>query len=105
VTNLEWNESTGTIIMPNDVTIEVLSELLKVKKVLSYPVKMVDFSAVQQVDSAVLALLLVWSKNSTPQGGTENSFPPIQVLNAPDELLGLMRLYDLEEVILVKSLT
>ncbi len=95
MTNLEWNESTCTITLPSDVTLEALSGLLKVKKVLSYPVSVVDFSTVEQVDSAVLALLLVWSKNSPP---------PIQVLNVPDELLGLIRLYDLENVILVKSL-
>ena len=93
--NLEWCESRCTITLPSDVTLEVLSDKLNLKKVLAYPVKVVDFSAVQQVDSAVLALLLVWSKKSPP---------PIQVLKPPAELLGLMRLYDLEEVVQIKEL-
>ena len=92
--DLEWCERRSTIILPRDVTLEVLSDKLNVKEVLAYPVKVVDFSAVQQVDSAVLALLLVWSKNSPP---------PLQVLKPPAELLGLMRLYDLEEVVQVKE--
>jgi len=105
MSTIEWCEKTAVITLPSIVTLETLPALLKqTKNALSLPVKMVDFSVVKQADSAVLALLLIWSKNSTPQGGTENSPPPIQVLDLPRSLQGLIALYDLESnVISVKS--
>ena len=79
--------------LPQVVTLETLPGLLKSKAILALPVKQVDFSQVQQADSAILALLLIWSKNSPP---------PVKVLKLPNELESLMKLYDLESIIFVE---
>jgi ABC-type transporter Mla MlaB component len=96
VSTVEWCEKTAVITLPSIVTLEALPALLKqTKNALSLPVKTVDFSAVKQADSAVLALLLIWSKNSPP---------PLQVLELPHALQGLIALYDLESIVVsVKS--
>lgn len=96
MSTIEWSEKTAVVTLPSDVTLEVLPVLLKqTKNILSLSVKVVDFSAVKQADSAVLALLLMWSRNSTS---------PIHVLELPDSLQGLIALYDLESMVVpVKS--
>ncbi|MCF6298706.1 MAG: STAS domain-containing protein [Thiomicrorhabdus sp.] len=91
MSSIEWCEKTAVITLPSVVTLETLPALLKqAKNSLSLSVKTVDFSAVKQADSAVLALLLIWSKNSSP---------PIQVLELPQSLQGLIALYDLESMV------
>ena len=91
MSTIEWCEKTAVITLPASVTLETLPMLLKsMKGILSLPVKQVDFRAVKQADSAVLALLLIWSKNSSP---------PLHVLELPQTLQGLLVLYDLESVI------
>ncbi len=94
MSKLVWYDDTGVMCLPERVTIETLPELLKPKELLSLKVKTIDFGQVQQADSAVLALLLMWSKNSPP---------PMTLLNPPTELQGLITLYDLESVINVVS--
>lgn len=91
VSTVKWCEKTAVITLPSLVTLETLPALLKqVKGVLSLSVKQVDFSAVKQADSAILALLLIWSKNSPP---------PFHVINLPETLQGLVALYDLESIV------
>ncbi|VAW46581.1 hypothetical protein MNBD_GAMMA03-686 [hydrothermal vent metagenome] len=92
---LEWCEKSSVMKLPSVVTLETLPELLKQSKsILLLPVKWVDFSLVQQADSAVLALLLIWSKNSSP---------PLKALELPDSLQNLITLYDLESIIIIDN--
>ena len=91
MSTVKWCEKTAVITLPSTVTLETLPALLKQEKgVLSLPVKQVDFSAVKQADSAILALLLIWSKN-TPS--------PLHVIQLPQTLQNLVALYDLESIV------
>lgn len=92
MSKLNWIEESRVITLPAVVTLETLPELIKSSKSLELPVLKADFSQVTQVDSAILALLLTWSKN-TGQA--------LVVMSAPSELLTLIQLYDLEDVIKV----
>lgn len=87
---LTWSETSGLVTLPAEVTLQTLPQLLKAKTVLQYPVLEVDFSNVKQVDSAALALLLVWSGNTATA---------LKVKNMPSELHTLTALYDLETVL------
>ncbi len=87
---LTWSETSGLMTLPVEVTLQTLPQLLKTKAILKYPVLEVDFSKVKQVDSAALALLLVWSGNA----GTA-----LKVKNMPAELHTLRALYNLESVL------
>lgn len=87
---LNWSETNGLMTLPQEVTLQTLPQLLKAKQVLKYPVVEVDFSQVEQVDSAALALLLVWSGNIGAA---------LKVKNMPAELHTLTALYDLESVL------
>lgn len=87
---LTWSETEGLVTLPEEVTLQTLPQLLKSKAVLKYPVVEVDFSDVKLVDSAALALLLVWSGNTATA---------LKVTNMPSELHTLTALYDLETVL------
>jgi len=93
VSKLDWSEETGVMTLPEVVTLESIPGLLKSKGVLKLPVKEVDFGKVQQVDSAILALLLTWSNNIQST---------LVIANIPAELQTLIQLYDLESVLQVK---
>ena len=90
MTELVWSEARGLMTLPVEVTLQTLPQLLKSKAVLNHPVLEVDFSHVKRMDSAALALLLVWSGNT----GTA-----LKVKNMPTELHTLTALYDLESVL------
>ncbi len=87
---LTWSEASGLITLPAEVTLQTLPTLLKNKAVLKYPVLEVDFSQVKLIDSAALALLLVWSGN---KGST------LKVKSMPADLHTLTALYNLESVL------
>ena len=87
---LTWSEGRGLITLPEEVTLQTLPQQLKSKEVLRHPVLEVDFSNVKRVDSAALALLLVWSGNTGRA---------LQVKNMPAELHTLTALYNLESVL------
>ncbi len=87
---LTWSEANGLMTLPVEVTLQTLPQLLKNKTILKRPVLEVDFSDVKLVDSAALALLLVWSGNTATT---------LKVKNMPSELHTLMALYDLETVL------
>ncbi|GEM_PF-5936298 len=95
MTSIEWCEKKSEITLPTSVTLETLPQLLQqTKGILSLPVKQVNFRAVKQADSAVLALLLIWSKNSSP---------PLRMIDLPQTLQGLVTLYDLESIIVSET--
>ncbi len=95
VSAFEWCEKTAVIKLPPSVTLESLPALLKqAKNTLLLPVKQVDFSLVQQADSAILALLLIWSKNTSP---------PLRMIALPSSLMGLIALYDLESIVVIEE--
>jgi ABC-type transporter Mla MlaB component len=87
---LTWSETRGLMTLPVEVTLQTLPQLLKSKAVLKHQVLEVDFSDVKLVDSAALALLLVWSGNTATA---------LKVINMPAELHTLTVLYDLETVL------
>ncbi|VAW49967.1 hypothetical protein MNBD_GAMMA04-2183 [hydrothermal vent metagenome] len=100
MSTFEWCEKTAVIKLPSSVTLETLPALLKqAKNSLSLPVQQVDFSLVQQADSAILALLLIWSKNSAP----ESSPSPLKIVALPNSLRGLIVLYDLESIVMIEE--
>ncbi|WP_019556889.1 STAS domain-containing protein [Thiomicrorhabdus arctica] len=90
MSELMWSEASGLMALPVEVTLQTLPQLLKSKAVLNYPVLEVDFSEVKLVDSAALALLLVWAGNTATA---------LKVKNIPSELHTLTTLYDLETVL------
>ncbi len=89
-----WDDVTGTLNLSGKVVLDVLSGWRETDTVLAYPVKRVDLGAVHQVDSAILAFFLVWSKNIQQ---------PLEVIQPPEELLNLLYLYDMEEIVLLNS--
>jgi len=88
--SVNWNEAESTLILPETISIDVLAGLLKQNKWLLLPVKKVDFSNVTKADSAILAVLLIWSANLKDK---------LQILQLPEELKTLITLYGLEDVI------
>jgi len=85
--NGQWHGSEARLILPAQLTIDVLAVMLKKNKWLALPVKQVDFSQVEKADSAILAVLLVWASNAEEK---------IQVKKLPEELHTLVKLYDLD---------
>lgn len=86
---IQWMESEARLILPAQVTIDVLPGLLKKNDGLNLPVQQVDFSQVVKADSAILAVLLVWNAKSNQV---------LQVIQLPKELQTLIKLYDLEGI-------
>jgi len=78
------------MVLPEQLTIDILAKLLKQKNWLSLPVKQVDFSRVIKADSTIFAVLLVWAANIEEK---------LQVIKLPEELTTLIKLYDLEDVV------
>ncbi|GAB6069548.1 hypothetical protein JCM30760_06450 [Thiomicrorhabdus hydrogeniphila] len=89
-TSENWIESEATLVLPETISIDVLAEVLKQNKWLLLPVKKVDFSKVTKADSAILAVLLIWSANVTDK---------LKIIQLPEELKTLITLYGLEDVI------
>jgi len=89
-TSESWIESEATLVLPETISIDVLAEVLKQNKWLLLPVKKVDFSKVIKADSAILAVLLIWSASLTDK---------LQIIQLPEELKTLITLYGLEDVV------
>lgn len=85
-----WNESESKLVLPEQLSIDLLAELLKQNSWLTLPVKQVDFTHVIKADSAIFAVLLVWAANLDEK---------LQVIKLPEELTTLIKLYDLEDVV------
>ncbi|BCN92799.1 hypothetical protein THMIRHAM_05840 [Thiomicrorhabdus immobilis] len=84
---LQWNAADELLVLPEQLTIDVLAGLLKTQNWLSLPVKQVDFSQVLKADSAILAVLLTWAAHSEER---------LTIIKLPDELQTLVKLYDLD---------
>lgn len=80
----------STVILPENLDIECLPALIKQNQWLgSQSIQKVDFAAVKNADSAILALMLFWAQSNQQT---------IQVVHFPEQLMPLVELYDLEEV-------
>lgn len=84
---IQWNVAEGLLVLPEELTIDVLAGLLKKENWLKLPVKQVDFSKVLKADSAILAVLLTWAANSEER---------LKIIKLPDDLQTLVKLYDLD---------
>jgi len=89
-TKTQWVEKEGRLVLPEQLTMNVLAAYLKKGGWLALPVRQVDFSSVIKADSAILAVLLVWN---------EKCEETLQVIGLPEELKTLIALYDLESAI------
>ncbi|QKI89740.1 STAS domain-containing protein [Thiomicrorhabdus xiamenensis] len=89
-----WQQDQATLILPEDLTVSNLDKWLKKNRVLTLPVRKVDFSASRKVDSSVLALIAYWAVKAEQ---------PIELINAGDQVETLLDLYDLEELVVVLS--
>lgn len=85
--NGQWHDSESRLVLPAQLTIDVLAVMLKKNNWLALPVKQVDFSQVEKADSAILAVLLVWASSTEEK---------LQVKHLPEELYTLVKLYDLD---------
>ena len=85
--NGQWHDAEARLVLPAQLTIDVLDVMLKKNKWLALPVKQVDFSQVEKADSAILAVLLVWASSIEEK---------LQLKQLPDELYTLVKLYDLD---------
>lgn len=84
-----WNEHKACLQLPAIITIDAMAELLKTQSWQKIKVKQLDFSQVEKVDSAILALVLFWYQ----QLGEV-----IELLAVPDDLQVLIDLYDLQDI-------
>ena len=80
------------------VTVQNVEPLFKQLQPLVMQIKKVECSALQQVDSSFLALLLWWVAEKKQQGVA----PILQLISPPEFVKTLLQLYDLHNVIEVK---
>lgn len=85
-----WNDVEAKLVLPEQVGIDLLADLIKQNKWLKLPVKKVDFSQVVKADSAIFAVLLIWAANTDE---------PLEVIQLPEDLKVLIKLYDLDDVL------
>ena len=85
-----WSSQESTLVLPSHLDITQLASLIKQDGWLELPVKKVDFSQVVKADSAIFAVLLLWSSKLSEK---------LQVIHLPDDLLTLIKLYDLDDVL------
>ncbi|MBO1922958.1 STAS domain-containing protein [Thiomicrorhabdus sp. 6S3-12] len=91
---MNWQQDQATLILPEDLTVSNLDKWLKKNRVLTLPVRKVDFTSSRKVDSSVLALIAYWAVKAEQ---------PIELINAGDQVETLLDLYDLEELVVVLS--
>ncbi|QCU89618.1 STAS domain-containing protein [Thiomicrorhabdus sediminis] len=89
-----WHEHKACLRLPAIITIDAMAELLKTQSWQKIKVKQLDFSQVEKVDSAILALVLFWYQ----QLGEV-----IELLAVPDDLQVLIDLYDLHDICTISS--
>ncbi|WP_040725984.1 lipid asymmetry maintenance protein MlaB [Thiomicrorhabdus sp. Kp2] len=87
---IHWDSVESKLVLPAQLGINQLAALIKENGWLSLPVKKVDFSQVIKADSAIFAVLLIWSSNLDEK---------LQVIQLPEDLQTLIKLYDLDEVL------
>lgn len=96
--SLLFNAQTGVLMLPEVVTVETIPAILgrkkRAKAQLMLPVQVIDCSAVKQIDSAALALVLVWLRNVSSS---------ITIKNCSQDFLTLLHLYDLDDLVVVES--
>lgn len=87
---MQWNLDTKELILPAEVSIETLPELIKQHNWVDLPVRSVSFKEVKKGDSAILSLILLWAQNAQA---------PIQLTDFPQQFVALIDLYDLHTVV------
>ena len=89
-------ERSGTgFVVRGPVTIATVNAMLERSTALfgeSTPWEL-DFSAVEEVDSAAVSLLLEWLREAKRRGRE------LRVVNLPDNLRCLLKVYDLQEML------
>ncbi|MDX1352062.1 MAG: STAS domain-containing protein [Thiomicrorhabdus sp.] len=85
-----WDATDFKVTLPSQLSIDQLAALIKQNGWLNLPVKKVDFSQVSKADSAIFAVLLIWASRVEEK---------LQVINLPEDLQTLIKLYDLDEVL------
>ena len=99
ICNFNKNES-GDLLLSGELTFDTAPALYRDAESLlnkGEPLRTIDLAAVEDVDSAGLALLLEWQAQSGQSG--EN----LNIINAPENLLSLARLCEAVDLLQISG--
>ncbi len=94
--NIRVEDNHLTVI--GSVTFANVTEITRAGLVaMNQPDPVVDLAKVTELDSSAISMLLVWLRASQQQG------QQLQLINLPQNLMSLIKLYDLAELLPLES--